>query len=314
MKIVTLAGGVGGAKLVDGLAKILSPEELSVIVNTGDDFEYLSLKISPDLDTVCYTLAGLANPETGWGRAQETWQTFEELGRIGGSDWFKLGDLDLATHLVRTTRLQSGERLSEITADFCRQWGIALPVYPMSDDPVHTIVHTDLGEALGFQEYFVHQACQPVVRRFEFRGIEQAKPIKQAADVLAACDLVLFSPSNPWVSIGPILAVPGIRELISAKPVVVVSPLVGGKALKGPAAKMYQELGLTPSAFEVAKHYQDLITGFVFDSCDQAELEKIERCRIIPLVTDIVMKNRQDRVRLAEEVLVFCEQILNRSR
>jgi LPPG:FO 2-phospho-L-lactate transferase len=314
LKIVTLAGGVGGAKLVDGLAKILSPEELSVIVNTGDDFEYLSLRISPDLDTVCYTLAGLANPDTGWGRAQETWQTFEEIGRIGGPDWFRLGDLDLATHLVRTTRLQAGETLSEITVDLCQDWGVVHPVFPMSDDPVRTIVHTETGEALGFQEYFVHQACQPVVRSFEFRGIEEAKPITKAVDALAACDLVLFSPSNPWVSIDPILAVPGLRELVSAKPVVVVSPLVGGKALKGPAAKMYQELGLTPNAFEVARHYQDLITGFVFDLCDQEELEKIERCRIIPLVTDIVMKNKQDRVRLAEEVLNFCGQILNRSR
>ena len=314
MKVVALAGGVGGAKLVDGIAQILPPEAFSIIVNTGDDLEYLSMKISPDLDTVCYTLANLANPETGWGQKDETWQTFDAVANLDGSAWFRLGDKDLATHLVRTTRLESGEKLSEITADFLRCWGVGHAVYPMSDDPVRTIVHTKSGEALGFQEYFVHQACQPEVRSFEFLGIEEAQPVPKAIDAIKGCDLIIFSPSNPWVSIDPILAVPGIKKLITEKPVIVVSPLVRGKALKGPAAKMYAELGIEPCALEVAKHYHDVLAGFVFDTQDAEELEKIERWRIIPLVTDIVMKNRQDRVRLAEEVLDFGEQILNRSR
>lgn len=314
MKVIALAGGVGGAKLVDGLAHLLSPENLSVIVNTGDDFEYLSLSISPDLDTVCYTLAGLANPETGWGQRHETWVTFTAIAALGGPNWFRLGDNDLATHLVRTDRLKQGQPLSAITEDLCRKWHIKHAVYPMSDDPVRTIVHTADGRALGFQEYFVQQACQPIVKSFEFAGAPQAKPVQGALQALEESDLVIFAPSNPWVSIDPILAVPGYLDAISKKPVLAVSPLIGGKALKGPAAKMYLEMGVQPSAAAVADHYCDFLTGFVFDTVDQTELENIERCRIIPLVTDILMKDKQDRVRLAEEVLKFGETIYNRSR
>lgn len=313
LKVVALAGGVGGAKLVDGLADSLNPDELSVIVNTGDDFEYLSLAISPDLDTVCYTLAGLANPETGWGRKQETWHVFDTLQSLRGPDWFLLGDNDLATHLLRTNWLQQGIPLSVITERLCSLWGIEHRVYPMSDDPVRTIVHTASGEALGFQEYFVHQACQPEVANFEFEGVENAQALPQAMEALHACDLVILAPSNPWVSIDPILAVQGYRSVMREKPVLAVSPLIGGKALKGPAAKMYQELGIRPTAFAVAEHYKDLLTAFVFDHVDRGELEKIEACRIIPLVTDILMKDEQDRIRLAEEVLLFGERILNRS-
>ena len=314
MKVVTLAGGVGGAKLVDGLANLLPPEDLSVIVNTGDDFEYLSLKISPDLDTVCYTLAGLANPVTGWGRVDETWQVFNTVAALDGPDWFRLGDKDIATHLLRTQRLNEGQSLSAITRAFCQNWGINHSVFPMSDDPVRTIVHTSDGESLGFQVYFVKRECRPVVKSFEFQGAADAKAVPEALEKIRESDLVIFAPSNPWVSIDPILAVPGYREVIAQKPVIAVSPLIGGKALKGPAAKMYRELGVQPSASAVAGHYHDLLDGFVLDEIDRGELEKIERWRIIALVTDIIMKDKQDRVRLAGEVLEFGETILNRSR
>ena len=308
-KVTVLAGGVGGAKLVDGLAQILPPGKLNIIVNTGDDFEYLGLKISPDLDTVCYTLAGIANPETGWGLRDETWNTYQELAALGGPDWFHIGDHDLATHLFRMEGLRKGSKLSEVTQTLCTAWGIAHPVYPMSDDPVQTIVHTRSGEALGFQEYFVHQACQPVVESFEFLRVEKAKPVPGALQDLIESDVVIFAPSNPWVSIGPILAIPGMLEVVSQKKVIAVSPIIGGKALKGPTAKMYEELGIAPSAFAVASHYQDFLTGFAFDAIDAAELENIERCRIIPLVTDVIMRDQKDRIRLAKELLSFSESI-----
>jgi len=285
-----------------------------VIVNTGDDFEYFSLRISPDVDTVCYTLADIANPETGWGRKDETWTAYQEISKLGIPNWFKIGDKDLATHLLRTTRLKEGKHLSRITDELCKGWGIKNKIFPMTDDMVRTIVKTTDGNALGFQEYFVHQACRPVVSEFDFQGAANARPVVAALDAIEDCDIVVIAPSNPWVSIDPILAVPGYRETIMKKPVVAVSPIVGGKAIKGPAAKMYEELGIQPSASAVAEHYKDFLKGFVFDNIDNNELRKIQRWRIIPLVTDIVMKNKQDRVRLAEEIVTFSETILNRSR
>lgn len=314
MKVVAFAGGVGGAKLVDGIAQILSPDDFSVVVNTGDDFDILSLRVSPDLDTVCYTLAGLANPQTGWGRRDETWATLDGVTALGGPDWFRLGDRDLATHLMRTTRLNQGDLLSEITRDFCRSWQVHHPVYPMTDDCVRTIVHTASGESLSFQAYFVQRACQPAVESFEFQGAQTAQPLPDALQAIREADLIVLAPSNPWVSIDPILAVPGYLTAIAKKPVLAVSPLIGGKAIKGPAAKMYLELGIEPTASAVALHYREFLTGFVFDRVDHAELENIERWRIIPLVTDILMKDKQDRVRLAKEVLKFGELVLNRSR
>ena len=314
MKVAALAGGVGGAKLVDGLAKILSPDDLSVIVNTGDDFTYLGLRISPDLDTVCYTLAGLANPQTGWGQREESWVTYQAAAELGGPDWFRLGDKDLATHLIRTVMSKEGSSLSTITQTFCEAWGVKHKVYPMSNDSVRTIVHTADGEALGFQEYFVHQQCRPEVSSFQFVGAADSKPVPGALESLETADVVILAPSNPWVSIDPILAVPGVREVIAGKLIVAVSPIIGGRALKGPAAKMYRELGIQPCAAAIADHYVDFLTGFVFDTIDRAELEKIERSRIIPLITDIIMKDAQDRIRLAQEVLTFCEAIFNRSR
>lgn len=313
MKVVALAGGVGGAKLVDGLAALLTPADFGVIVNTGDDFDHCGLRICPDLDTVCYTLAGLANPTTGWGQQDETWTTFQAIKGLGGPDWFQLGDKDLATHLVRTEKLAQGQSLSAVTHDLCQEWGINHRVFPMSDDPVRTIVHTADQGALGFQNYFVQHACQPIVREFEFRGAAQALPAPGALEWIESADLVVLTPSNPWVSIGPILAVPGYRDVLKAKVVVAVSPLIGGQALKGPAAKMYREMGVEPSAAAVAEHYREVLTGFVFDLKDQGELEKIERWRIIPLLTNIIMLDAQDRIRLAEEVLTFGETVLIRS-
>ncbi len=209
VKVVALAGGVGGAKLADGLAQVLPAEDLSVIVNTGDDFEHLGLYIAPDLDTVCYTLAGLANPETGWGRVDESWDAIASLEVLGGPTWFRLGDRDLATHLERTRLLKEGLPLSAVVSRFSAAWGVRPHVIPMSDQPVRTIVRTDEGD-LAFQEYFVHRHCDPAVKGFEFRGIESARPAPGALDALEAADLVVFCPSNPWVSIAPILAIPGM--------------------------------------------------------------------------------------------------------
>ena len=206
MKIFALAGGVGGAKLAHGLAQILPPEDLTVIVNTGDDFEHLGLYISPDLDTVCYTLAGIANPETGWGRVNETWNTIANIEKLGGANWFRLGDQDLATHIERTRRMKAGQSLSQITGDFCNAWGIHHAVIPMSDNSIRTIVITDEGE-LPFQEYFVHRRCEPRVKGFRFEGIESAKPAPGIIDAIKEADAIVICPSNPWVSIAPILAV-----------------------------------------------------------------------------------------------------------
>ncbi|MFU8826043.1 MAG: 2-phospho-L-lactate transferase [Brevefilum sp.] len=313
MKVVALAGGVGGAKLVDGLTALLPPKDFCVIVNTGDDFDHWGLRICPDLDTVCYTLAGLANPKTGWGLRDETWTTFEAVKSLGGPDWFRLGDKDLATHLVRTQLLGEGRALSAITRELCQGWGVVHSVFPMSDDPVRTIVHTADQGALGFQHYFVKHGFHPVVEAFEFLGADQAKPVPAALACINAADLVILSPSNPWVSIDPILSVPGYRQAMANKKVIAVSPIVGGHALKGPAAKMFTELGIQPSASAVAAHYGEWLTGFVFDQQDQEELEKIERWRIIPLLTNIIMKDAQDRIRFAQEVLKFGELVLRRS-
>jgi len=313
LKIVALAGGVGGAKLVDGLAALLSPDEFSVIVNTGDDFEYCGLHISPDLDTVCYTLADLANPGTGWGQREETWMVYETLQSLGGPDWFRLGDRDLATHLFRTQKLAEGIGLAEVTQVLCKAWGVEHHVYPMSDEPVRTIVYTTDHGSLGFQNYFVEKACQPVVESFVFEGIEKAQPVAGALAAIEGADLIIIAPSNPWVSIDPILAVPGYLAALGQKIVIAVSPLIAGRSLKGPAAKMYRELGFEPCASAVANHYKDFLNGFVFDLQDHEEFEKIERWHIITLLTNIIMTDEQDRIRFAEEILKFGDEVLTRS-
>jgi LPPG:FO 2-phospho-L-lactate transferase len=300
LKIVALAGGVGGAKLAHGLAQILPSNDLTVIVNTGDDFEHYGLYICPDLDTVCYTLAGSANPDTGWGRVNETWNVIENASKLGGPRWFNLGDQDLGTHLERTRRLKEGYTLTQITKDFCKVWGIEHEILPMSDQPVRTIVETEEGE-LAFQDYFVHRRCEPRVTGFRFEGIESAEPAPGAREAIQLADAVIICPSNPWVSIDPILHVVNRIE----KPVVAISPIIGGQTVKGPAAKMYRELGIEPSALAVARHYCDLISGFVFDQLDKHLEGEIRSLNMRTFVTNTLMKSHDDRKQLAINLLDF---------
>ncbi len=310
MKITALAGGVGGAKLAHGLSQILPPDQFTIIVNTGDDFEHLGLYISPDLDTVCYTLAGLANPLTGWGRKDESWHAFNEMEKLAGQTWFRLGDRDLGTHLVRTERRKHGEKLSTITQNFCRAWGIEHTILPMTDDPVYTMVATkEMGE-LAFQEYFVHQRCEPSVTGFRFDGIEKALPAPGVLEAIDQADALVFCPSNPWVSIDPILAVAGVRSACATKPVVAVSPIIGGDVVKGPAAKMYRELGIQPSAYAVAKHYENLLQGFVVDTVDAELQASIEAMNISTLVTNTIMEDELGRLRLAKDVIDFVNSLI----
>jgi LPPG:FO 2-phospho-L-lactate transferase len=304
LKIVALAGGVGGAKLAHGLAHVLPPEDLTVIVNTGDDFEHYGLYICPDLDTVCYTLGGLANPETGWGRANETWNVIENAAKLGGPAWFRLGDQDLGTHLERTRRLKQGQTLSQITKDFCKAWGIKQAILPMSDQPVRTIVETEEGD-LTFQEYFVHRRCEPNVTGFRFEGIESAKPAPGVREAIQAADAVILCPSNPWVSIDPILQIIPLTHRSREKPLVAISPIIGGQTVKGPAAKMYRELGIEPSAVAVARHYCDFVTDFVFDTFDKQLEGEIRSLNMRTFVTNTLMNSHDDRKELAGNVLTF---------
>lgn len=308
IRVVALAGGVGGARLAAGLRDCLPAENLTVIVNIGDDFEHLGLKICPDLDTVCYTLAGMDNPMTGWGLAGETWNALESLVALGGPAWFRLGDRDLGTHLERTRRLGAGQSLSLITRHFCSVWGIPITVLPASDDNLSTWVYTEEGE-MPFQEYFVLYQCHPVVKGFRFEGCDQARPAPGVLEALGAADLVVICPSNPWVSIDPILAIPGIRTKLESMPVVAVSPIIAGRTVKGPAAKMYSELGIEPSALSVARHYGELLNGFVFDQVDIELANSIEASGLQIYHTDTLMRDPQDRARLAEEVLLFSKNI-----
>ncbi len=309
MKVVALAGGVGGARLADGLARILPPGDLTIIINTGDDFEHLGLKICPDLDTVCYTLAGLANPDTGWGQRDETWNALNSIERLGGPTWFQLGDRDLGIHLERTRRLREGQPLSQVTREFCRAWGIETVVLPMTDDPVPTIVLTDEGD-MAFQEYFVHRGCKPAVKGFRFEGIGAANPAPGVVAALWEASVVLICPSNPWVSIDPILSVPGVRPALESTCVVAVSPIIAGKAVKGPVVKMYAELGIHPSALAVAQHYGDLLAGFVMDVLDEPLSSDVQRLNMEVKTVPTVMKSSEDRKKLALDVLEFGEQLL----
>lgn len=321
MNVVALAGGVGGAKLADGLAQVLRSQSLSIIVNTGDDFEHFGLWICPDIDTVCYSLAGLANPDTGWGRAGETWNALESLAALGGPTWFRLGDLDLGTHLERTRMRRLGHRLSEITQVFCDAWGINARVIPMSDDSIPTWVDTDEGD-MPFQEYFVRKQCQPRVKGFRFMGVEKATPAPGLLDAIQESEIVIICPSNPWVSIDPILAVPGIKPALMAaleekKPIIAVSPIVGGEAIKGPAAKMYSELGYRPSALAVAQHYGaqikgGLVSGLVIDHLDHELTNSIAEFGVHPLVANTIMKSSTDRRQLAVTVLEFASRLVGK--
>lgn len=306
MRVAALAGGVGGAKLAQGLAQVLPPPDLTIIVNTADDFEHLGLRISPDLDTVCYTLAGMANPRTGWGLANETWNTMAALEQLGAPGWFRLGDKDIATHLRRTFLLRQGERLSGVVREFCASWRIDQLVLPMTDETVSTIVETDEG-ALAFQEYFVHRRCDPRVNGFRFEGIETALAAPHVIEAIKAADFTVICPSNPWVSIAPILAVGGIRAALAGSRVVAVSPIIGGRALRGPAAKMYAEMGIEPSAAAVAAHYQDICGGFVLDDSDAGLESAVAGMGMQTLVTSTIMRSTDDRRTLAASVLDFLQ-------
>lgn len=309
MRVAALAGGVGGAKLVDGLNQVLKPEQLTIIVNTGDDFRHLGLYICPDLDTVCYTLAGIANPETGYGRADDSYQALENIAKLGGPNWFRLGDRDLGLQLERTRRLHSGDSLSQITQDFCWLWGVRPKVLPMSDEPIPTRVLTEKGE-LAFQEYFVYYQCRPAVKGFEFVGCAEAKPAPGVLEAIGSADVVIISPSNPWVSIDPILSVPGVREEIQSKPVIAISPIIGGRTIKGPAAKMYAEMGIEPSAMAVCHHYREFLAGFVIDEEDKDLAQDAIDMDIKVLVTHTIMQSEEGRQSLAKRVIEFAAEVM----
>lgn len=307
MKVVVLAGGVGGAKLADGIARVLPPEDVTIIVNTGDDFEHLGLTVCPDLDTVLYRLANLANDETGWGRAGETWRTITELAALGGPDWFKLGDLDLATHLTRTHMLKQGETLTAVTHHLCQKMNIPVTVLPMSNQPAPTQIQS--GDTLyPFQTWFVQEKWQPPVTRVLLP--EDVRATRSVIRAFETADLVLIAPSNPFVSIDPILNVYPIQALLMDLPqaVIAVSPIVGGQAVKGPAAKMMQELGFPATSRAIANYYGELIDGFVYDqqdagSCDDLGVET--RC------LNTMMHTAADRSRLAQEILQFARELIS---
>ncbi|HUS84729.1 MAG TPA: 2-phospho-L-lactate transferase [Anaerolineales bacterium] len=309
LEITALAGGTGGAKLVDGLTTLLGPDMLTLVVNTGDDFEHLGLAISPDLDTVTYTLAGLANPQSGWGRTDETWNFLQTLNDFGSPVWFRLGDRDLALHVERTRRMKAGQSLSEVTRTFCRIFEIDHLILPMTDDPVRTIVETDEG-ALPFQEYFVKHSHEPLVRGFRFDGIEHAEPAPGFLPAIQDSDAVILCPSNPWVSIDPILALKGVCKALEGKVVVSISPIIGGQAVRGPAAKMFAAMGIEPSACAVAEHYAKILSGILIDEVDAELAPDIEALGIRAKVTQTMMKTQPDRARLAEEVLMFTAELV----
>jgi LPPG:FO 2-phospho-L-lactate transferase len=306
LNVVCLAGGVGGAKLAEGLAQILAPENLTIIVNTGDDFNHLGLTICPDLDTVLYTLGHVANSETGWGRQDETWQVLAEITRLNGPDWFRLGDKDLALHLTRAHLLREGQSLTAVTRHLAQALQIKPEILPMSDQPAPTHMQTEEG-LLPFQTWFVQKKWQPVVQQVVLPDDVRASAL--VAQRLENADLVLIAPSNPFVSIDPILNVYPIREMVMDLPevIIAVSPIIGDSAVKGPAAKMMKEMGMTVSATAVAEYYGDLIDGFVYDSSDPTPVELAETA---VLRTNTLMITSQDRRRVAQEIMTFAQQII----
>ena len=318
MKVLALTGGIGGAKLALGFAKVLEPDEVGFVVNTGDDFEHLGFHISPDVDTLVYTLAGEANLETGWGRRDESWHFMDAAQRLGMPTWFRLGDRDLALHVYRRQRLNEGATLTEATREICQRLGVAQSVLPMSNDPVRTRVLTPDGP-LAFQHYFVRDRCRPTVTGFDFDGIDDAAISPEIAALLNASasrspeasgsglKAIVICPSNPFVSVDPILDLPGLRGLLKSArvPIIAVTPIVGGRAIKGPTAKMMRELDIPASATAVARHYQGLITGFVLDECDAAAESEIADLGLTTTVTQTVMTSLEDRIALARDVLAF---------
>jgi LPPG:FO 2-phospho-L-lactate transferase len=301
LNVVVLVGGVGGAKLAFGLAQVLPPEDLSIIVNTGDDFWLYGLRICPDLDTITYTLSGLVDKANGWGVAGDTRNMLETLKRYGEEPWFGLGDKDLATHLLRTVALRNGESLTNVTGRLTKKLGIPQRILPMTDAPVATIVDTVEHGEIDFQTYFVRYRWQPVVKSLRLDGIKSATVSQPVREALEKADIILIGPSNPWLSIDPILAVPGLRALITNRPIprVAVSPIVGGKALKGPADKLMSELGYEQSAQSVVGYYGDLVNGFVYDQTDAA----LEIPLPHTLTCETVMKSDEDKIILAQNVI-----------
>ncbi len=313
---LALSGGVGGAKLVLGLSEVLEPEQLTVVANTGDDFEHLGLNICPDIDTVLYTLADLNNKELGWGQAEESWNFLAALKRLGGEDWFSLGDRDMATHILRTQLLGSGASLSEVIDHLSAKMNIAHRIVPMTDERVRTQVNCRDQSALSFQHYFVRDRCQPEVTGFEFAGIDKARPSKGFSTALAGpLAAVIICPSNPFVSVAPILEIPGVADQLRAArvPVVVISNIVGGEAIKGPAAKMMTELGMPRTALGVARHYVEqyggLVKGFVLDTADAALEEEVAALGLATIVTKSVMVTLHDKTELAKETLAFASTL-----
>ncbi|HEY3636540.1 MAG TPA: 2-phospho-L-lactate transferase [Rhizomicrobium sp.] len=303
VRVIALSGGVGGAKLLRGLYAVLPPDSLAAIVNTGDDFEHLGLHISPDIDTALYTLGGLAHPEQGWGRRDETWNFMRALEAVGGESWFRLGDADLALHVERTRRLRAGEPLSAVIAHFVQSFGIRAHIIPMSDDPVATRVLTNEGE-LAFQDYFVRRRCEPVLRGLRFDGAENAQLTESARAAFASPELesIIIAPSNPWLSIDPLLAIPELRQALeTAKcPRIAVTPIIAGNAVKGPTAKIMSELGIPVSPLTVAAHYQGLIDGFVLDERD---VEQAGHLEIDVEMVDTLMNGPEDSERVARAIV-----------
>lgn len=311
--VIALSGGVGGAKLALGLSRCVDGDDLTVVANTADDFEHLGLYISPDVDTVLYTLAGISNPEQGWGLAEESWQCMSALERLGGETWFRLGDRDLALHIQRTRLLKEpGATLTGVTEYLSRALSVAVTILPMCDQSVATVVQTPQGD-MPFQHYFVRERCNPVVTGFRFAGIEQARInprlVKRCAQSAARC--IVLCPSNPYVSLAPMLDIKGMREFLRGQsaPVIAVSPIVGGGALKGPAAKMMQELKVEPSVLAVARMYRGFVDGLVIDTVDADAVSAIADLGITPLVTQTVMRTLDDREQLARDVLDFAQRL-----
>lgn len=307
--IVALAGGVGGAKLAVGLSHVVVPEELIIAVNTGDDFVHLGLHISPDIDSVSYALAGIENPETGWGVANETWSFMQMIDRLDGETWFKLGDRDLATHVERTRRLAGGSTLADVTRDLCRAMGVRHTVVPGTSDPLRTIVQTG-DKRLSFQHYFVKLRCEPPVDGLAYEGASTARPAQAILDALnsQALEGIILCPSNPYLSIAPMLSMPELSDAIKRRkrPAIVVSPIIGNSAVKGPAAKMMRELGHQPSCLAVAEFYRGLIDFIMIDRSDSKYVPAIVQLGIRPIMSDIMMRDLNDRCRLARE----CRDIL----
>ena len=303
-KVLALAGGVGGAKLALGLRDILDEESLAIVVNTGDDEEFFGLHVSPDLDTVMYTLGGIANPDTGWGISGETFRSLNRLRQYGADTWFNLGDLDMATHIRRTQLLGQGNTLSEVTNSLCSSLGITHSIFPMTDDTLKTVVITEISE-MSFQEYFVKNRCDPRVVSLRFDSPSECSPSPGFVTALNESDLLVFCPSNPFLSVDPILAVPGVRKKIEnfrgAR--IAVSPIVGGEAIKGPAGKILRELGHEVSCVGVAKRYVDLCDVFIIDNVDANLASTIEKLGMRVVVTNTIMNNDQEKRTLAREIL-----------